>query len=74
MNTSSNTNHNVKEVLPFLHVANMGLSVRFYLDGIGFTMKHNGVVEGRLRWCWLSLGGASLMLQEFPKRGTITVQ
>jgi len=32
-------------------------------------MKHNWVVEGKLRWCWLSIGRASLMLQEFPKEG-----
>jgi len=69
MNTASNANRNVKEVVPFLHVSSMELSVRFYLDGIGFTMNHKWVVEGKLRWCWLSIGNASLMLQEFPKEG-----
>jgi lactoylglutathione lyase len=69
MNAASNANRNVKEVVPFLHVSSMELSVRFYLDGIGFTMNHKWVVEGKLRWCWLSIGNASLMLQEFPKEG-----
>jgi lactoylglutathione lyase len=57
---------NVKEVVPFLHVSSMERSIRFYIDGLGFTMKHQWVPDGTLRWCWLTLGGASLMLQEFP--------
>ncbi|MBI3695003.1 MAG: VOC family protein [Acidobacteria bacterium] len=43
--------------------------VRYYADGLGFTMKNKWVVDGKLRWCWLALGGAALMLQEFPKEG-----
>ncbi len=69
MNTASNAASNVKEVVPFLHVSGMEQSVRYYEEGLGFTMKHKWVVEGKLRWCWLSIGGASLMLQEFPKEG-----
>jgi hypothetical protein len=43
----------------------------FYLDGIGFAMNHKWAVEGKLRWCWLSVGGASMMLPEFPKQGRV---
>ncbi|HXB71638.1 MAG TPA: VOC family protein [Candidatus Acidoferrales bacterium] len=60
---------NVKEVVPFLHVSNMERSLRYYTEGLGFTLKHQWVVEGKVRWCWLTLGGAALMLQEFPKKG-----
>ena len=60
---------NVKEVVPFLHVSSMERSIRFYIDGLGFTMKHKWVPDGTLRWCWLTLGGASLMLQEFRTEG-----
>jgi len=56
---------NVKEVVPFLSVSSMESSVRFYLNGLAFTMKHKWEPDGKLRWCWLTLGGASLMLQEF---------
>lgn len=56
---------NVKEVVPFLHVSSMEQSVKFYIDGLGFTMKHSWKPDGELRWCWLTLGGASLMLQQF---------
>jgi lactoylglutathione lyase len=27
------------------------------------------LVDGRVRWCWLEIGGAALMLQEFAKEG-----
>lgn len=56
---------NVKEVVPFLSVSSMEQSIRFYIDGLGFAFRHKWEPEGRLRWCWLTLGGASLMLQEF---------
>ena len=69
MNAPSIAGRNVKEVVPFLHVSSMEQSVHYYLEGLGFTMKHQWIVEGKLRWCWLALGDASLMLQEFPKEG-----
>jgi hypothetical protein len=47
----------------------MDRSLRFYLDGLGFNMKNKWEPEGRVRWCWLTRGGVSLMLQEFLKEG-----
>lgn len=58
---------NVKEVVPFLRVTSMERSLRYYIDGLGFTMKHKWVPDGEIRWCWLTLGGASMMLQELTK-------
>jgi len=58
---------NVKQVVPFLHVSSMERSIRYYIDGLGFTMRNKWVVDGKVRWCWLELGGAALMLQEFHK-------
>ena len=69
MNVSAQVGDNVKQVVPFLRVSEMERSVRFYIDGLGFTMKHEWVPEGKLRLCWLTRGGASLMLQEFLKEG-----
>ena len=59
---------NVKEVVPFLSVSSMEQSIRFYIDGLGFEMRNKWEPDGKLRWCWLTLGGASLMLQEFTNR------
>ena len=60
---------NVRQVVPFLHVSDMAASLRFYVDGLGFAMKHQWAVDGKLRWCWLTLGGASIMLQQFKREG-----
>ena len=39
------------------------------MNGLGFTMKHKWVVDEKLRWRWLELGGAALMLQTYIKDG-----
>ncbi len=67
------TQHNVKQVVPFLSVADMQRSLHFYLDGLGFTMKHQWIPDDRIRWCWLELGGAALMLQEYLREGPHTL-
>jgi lactoylglutathione lyase len=66
------TSVNVKQAVPFFGVTNMESSLRFYVDGLGFTMKNYWVPDreedhpdGRIRWCWLELGESAIMLQEF---------
>lgn len=67
---------NVKQAVPFFGVTNMEASLKFYVDGLGFKMTnywipdrasaHSGAEpDGRIRWCWLELGSAAIMLQEF---------
>ena len=60
---------NVRQAVPFLAVSSMEASLRFYLDGLGFRMAKNWMVEGQVRWCWLKIGDAALMLQEFRTEG-----
>ena len=55
---------NVRQAVPFFRVSSMERSIAFYVDGLGFTIKNKWEPGGKLRWCWLTLGGASLMLQE----------
>src|SRR5687768_14014513 len=55
---------NVKQGVPFFMVADIDASVRYYVDGLGFEMTKKWTPDGKLRWCWLELGGAALMLQE----------
>ena len=74
------TRANVKQAVPFFGVTNMEASLRFYVDGLGFKMKRWWIPDqadgqddykpdGRIRWCWLELGEAAIMLQEFlPER------
>ena len=58
---------NVKQAVPFFAVSNMENSLRFYVDGLGFTMTQKWMYEGTVRWCWLQRGGAGLMLQDFRR-------
>jgi hypothetical protein len=61
------TTTNVQQVIPFFRIADMDRSLRFYLDGLGFTLKNKWLVDNKIRWCMLELGGASLMLQTFER-------
>jgi len=58
---------NVKQAVPFFMVSNIEASLRYYVDGLGFRMTNKWIDQGKLRWCWLELGGAALMLQEYRK-------
>jgi catechol 2,3-dioxygenase-like lactoylglutathione lyase family enzyme len=60
---------NVTQAVPFFRVSDMETSLRFYLDGLGFVMTKKWIDEGKLRWCWLEIGDAAIMLQEFRKEG-----
>ncbi len=53
---------NVTAAVPLLMVLNMEQSLAFYVDGLGFTIQNRWAPGGRLRWCWMSLDGAALML------------
>jgi catechol 2,3-dioxygenase-like lactoylglutathione lyase family enzyme len=55
--------HNVTAGVPSLMVTNMERSLAFYIDGLGFSIQNRWVPDGRLRWYWMSLGSAALMLQ-----------
>ena len=60
---------NVEQAVPFFMVNDMQASLRFYLDGLGFTKTEEWVQDGKVRWCWLVHGSASMMLQEFSRSG-----
>jgi lactoylglutathione lyase len=64
MSFATKTEANVEQAVPFFGVRDIQESVRFYVDGLGFTKTIEWIDEGRLRWCWLELGGAAVMLQE----------
>lgn len=68
MSHKTDSDPNVTQTVPFLAVSNLEASVRFYVDGLGFKITNKWLNEGKLQWCWLQLGGAALMLQEFKER------
>jgi len=60
---------NVQQAVPFFNVTDIEASLRFYVDGLGFAMTMQWAPEGRVRWCWLQLGEAAVMLQEYWREG-----
>jgi len=65
MSPETNSEVNVQQAVPFFWVSNMESSLRFYVEGLGFAMKYKWEVESKVRWCWLEIGNAALMLQEY---------
>jgi lactoylglutathione lyase len=56
---------NVQQSVPFFMVSNMEASLRFYVEGLGFRRTKQWIVDEKIRWCWLEIGDAALMLQEY---------
>jgi len=69
MPPETKTAPNVTQAVPFFNVTDIAASVRFYVDGLGFKMTKQWVDAGKLQWCWLKIGDAALMLQEYRKEG-----
>jgi lactoylglutathione lyase len=65
VNLEANSEPNVQQAVPFLMISNMEASLRFYVEGLGFQRTKQWIPDGRIRWCWLELGNAAIMLQEF---------
>jgi lactoylglutathione lyase len=74
---ATSTRANVKQAVPFFGVTDMESSLRFYVNGLGFAIKRHWIPErdeeypadGKIRWCWLEIGHAAIMLQEFMPHG-----
>jgi hypothetical protein len=66
MRNDVKANSDVKQVVPFLMARVIQTSIDFYIKGIGFEIKNKWIDKGRIRWCWPQVGGAALMLQEYP--------
>ena len=60
---------NVRQAVPFFNVKDIEAFLRFYVDGLGFTITRQWEPDGRIRWCWLELGQVAVMLQEYWKDG-----
>src|SRR5205814_7678690 len=52
-------------LFPYTTLFRSEKSLRYYLDGLGFVMKNKWTPDGKIRWCWLEIGEAALLLQEF---------
>ena len=67
----SHSNANVKQAVPFFMVKDIDSSINFYVNGLGFSMTESWVDHGKLKWCWLVIGSAALMLQEYNEKSKV---
>jgi uncharacterized glyoxalase superfamily protein PhnB len=54
----------IQELVPLLFVEDIGRSADFYRERLGFEMTMKWEPAGKLSWCRLEHGRASLMLQQ----------
>ena len=69
MELQSSDSPNLRQAVPFLNVKDIEASLRFYVEGLGFTITRQWSPGGRIRWCWLERDGVAIMLQEYWKDG-----
>jgi lactoylglutathione lyase len=62
---------NVRQAIPFFMVMNMETSLDFYLKGLGFELKLKWEPRGKIEWCSLLIGNASIMLQEYRTKAPV---
>ncbi|WP_259067874.1 VOC family protein [Mucilaginibacter sp. X4EP1] len=55
---------NIKLTVPFFMVTDMEVSLKFYLDGLGFKLTNQWTPRGVIEWCWLERDAVSIMLQQ----------
>src|ERR1044071_6969782 len=72
MSSMQNAQPHVKLAVPFFMVKNMHASLDFYVNGLGCEMKFKWTTDaGDIKWCWLAIDDAALMLQEFNKESVL---
>jgi lactoylglutathione lyase len=57
-------NTNIQLAVPFFGVSDMDASLRFYIDGLGFSIEKKWEPRGTIEWCWIRRDAVALMLQE----------
>ena len=71
MSSKSISQPNVKQAVPFFMVKDMESSLRFYVGGLGFSMTESWIDKGKIRWCWLNIDNAAIMLQEYSEKTNV---
>jgi predicted lactoylglutathione lyase len=69
MKSPTKSTANLQRTVPFFWVRDIEASVRFYVDGLGFSVTREWIDDDKLRWCELERGDVVLMLQEFWREG-----
>ena len=62
---------NIRQAVPFFMVRDIARSVKFYESGLGAKVTTRWEPDGKLQWCWINIGEAAVMLQEFRKESEL---
>jgi catechol 2,3-dioxygenase-like lactoylglutathione lyase family enzyme len=57
----------IHDLAPLLNVADLGRSLAFYRDALGFAAVEDYELDGQILWAALQSGDAKLMLHEAPQ-------
>jgi hypothetical protein len=60
----------VRQAVPLYLVRHMQACIDFYVKGLGFDVTNTWLVDGEIRWCWMSMGDAAMMFQELAPAST----
>ena len=71
MSSTLKSKANVKQAVPFFMVKDMDSSINFYVDGLGCSMTENWIDKGKIKWCWLTIDNAAIMLQEYDEKNNM---
>src|SRR5688500_14489962 len=72
MSSTPKARSNVKQAVPFFMVQDIDSSINFYVNGLGFSMTESWIDQGKIKWCWLNIDEAALMLQEYNEKNSVT--
>ena len=67
MSNTTDNSFNIHLAIPFFRVDDMERSLKFYLDGLGFSLINKWIPRGKIEWCYLQRDAVALMLQETRK-------
>jgi len=71
MSSTLKSQTHVTQAVPFFMVKDMDSSINFYVNGLGFQMTENWIDKGKIKWCWLTIDNAAIMLQEYDEKNNI---
>ena len=71
MSSVSKSPPNIKQAVPFFMVKDMESSVNFYVKGLGFSITESWIEKGKIKWCWLTIDNAAIMLQEYDEKNNM---
>jgi len=68
MKNNQQIEYNIIQAVPFFLVKDMEASLKFYIEGLGFTLVNQWTPRGKIEWCWLTRDAIAIMLQEPRKK------